>query len=137
VRARLPALLPAATAAVAAALLLAGCMLFRSPEGVGTISAEDLASRIQAGRAPVVLDVRSVGEYEEGHIPGAINIPYDEVGERLADIPASEGDEIVVHCKSGVRARMAERTLQDVGYTNLRHLEGDMQGWVAAGHPID
>jgi rhodanese-related sulfurtransferase len=83
----------------------------------------------------VVLDVRTPEEYAAGHVPGAVNIPYDQVGTRLSEIPKT--DEVVLYCRSGRRAALAAETLSAAGYTKLAHLAGDMQGWTAAGLPVD
>lgn len=86
--------------------------------------------------APVlVLDVRTPEEFAAGHVPGAVNIPYDLVDERLSEIPKT--DEVVLYCRSGRRAALAAETLSAAGYTKLAHLTGDMQGWTAAGLPVE
>ena len=52
------------------------------------ISPDELHRRNQADSAPTVIDVRSPDEYRAGHLPGAVNLPADQLQERLADIPA-------------------------------------------------
>ena len=82
-----------------------------------------------------VLDVRTPQEFATGHVPGAVNIPYDQVPSHLGEIP--KDDEIVLYCHSGRRAGLAAEELAANGYTKLAHLEGDMQGWQKAGRPVD
>ena len=82
-----------------------------------------------------VLDVRTPQEYAEGHVPGAVNVPYDQLASRLADIPKDK--DVVLYCKSGRRAGIAAETLTANGYTRLSHLEGDMPAWVAKGRPVE
>lgn len=82
-----------------------------------------------------VLDVRTPQEFAAGHVPGAVNIPYDQVPSHLGEIP--KDDEIVLYCHSGRRAGLAAEELAANGYTKLAHLEGDMQGWQKAGRPVD
>lgn len=123
--------------AIAAALLLNACGgTTESPTGT-SITAADLADRIQAGASPLVLDVRTSEEYGSGHIPGAVNIPYDELPARLSELPVEKSTEIVVHCQSGRRAQVAEGTLRESGYSNVRDLAGHWQGWRAAELPIE
>jgi rhodanese-related sulfurtransferase len=117
------------------ALLLAGCGASVEASSDGAISPEELAHRIESGSAPVVLDVRSRDEFAGGHIPGAINIPYDEIDARRSEIPASASDEIVVLCQSGGRARIAEQTLREQGHDNVRDLTGHWKEWRARGLP--
>jgi rhodanese-related sulfurtransferase len=82
----------------------------------------------------LVLDVRTPQEYAEGHVPGAVNVPYDQLPSRLAEVPKDK--DVVLYCKSGRRAGIAADVLAANGYTRLSHLEGDMNAWVEKGRPI-
>lgn len=82
-----------------------------------------------------VLDVRSPEEFKEGHVPGAVNVPYDQIAARLADVPKDK--DVVLYCRSGRRAGIAAEVLQANGYTRLSHLEGDMNAWVEKGRPVE
>ena len=82
-----------------------------------------------------VLDVRTPQEYAEGHVPGAVNVPYDQLASRLADVPRDK--DVVLYCKSGRRAGIAADVLAANGYTRLSHLEGDMPAWAAKGHAVE
>jgi rhodanese-related sulfurtransferase len=82
-----------------------------------------------------VLDVRTPQEYAEGHVPGAVNVPYDQLASRLAEVPKDK--DVVLYCKSGRRAGIAADVLAANGYTRLSHLEGDMPAWVAKGHAVE
>ena len=116
-------------------LILSGCG--PAPEQtVGTLSGQDLMARLDAGDAPLILDVRTPAEYAAGHIPGAVNIPHDALGARLAELGGDRDREIVVHCQSGRRAATAEELLTDAGYTGVAHLDGDMVGWRSADLPV-
>lgn len=97
------------------------------PEGV--IDSAELAERIGAGTAPLILDVRSDDEYAAGHIAGAQHIPYDVLATRLDELDASSGAEIVVYCHSGRRAGIAGDVLRSHGFTGVRDLEGHWQDW--------
>ena len=86
-------------------------------------------------QAPFVLDVRAPEEFVTGHVPGAVNIPYDQVAARLAEVPKDK--DVVLYCRSGRRAAMAAEVLAAQGYTRLMHLEGDMPAWIAQGRPVE
>ena len=101
------------------------------------ISVAELADRIEAGSPPLVLDVRSRREYAQGHIPGAINIPHDELSSRRGELPGAKSEEIVVHCHSGKRAQLAEEMLREIGFSNVRDLLGHWQEWQAARLPVE
>jgi rhodanese-related sulfurtransferase len=119
--------------AIAASLLLGACES-NVEESAGTpISAAELVDRIHAGSPPFVLDVRTPEEYASGHIPGAINIPHDELGTRIQELPTTKSEEIVVHCQSGRRAQLAGATLRGDGYSNVRDLDGHWESWQASG----
>ena len=83
----------------------------------------------------LVLDTRSPEEFAKGHIAGAINIPHTEVKNKL-DWLKTFDQTIVVHCRSGRRALVAEQALLDANFTKLKHLEGDMKAWVAQELPL-
>lgn len=99
------------------------------------ISQQELVAQIEAGTAPLILDVRTVAEYEAGHIPGAINIHFRDIKERLDEIPQSE--QIVVYCERGIRANIAAETLREAGIDSLLQLEGDMVLWRENSLPLE
>lgn len=102
------------------------------------IGAEELLEREAASDpALVVLDVRTAEEFADGHVPGAINVPHDQIEGRLGELAGLRDKDLVVYCKSGRRAALALEVLGKHGYTKLRHLDGDMQGWTAAGRPVE
>ena len=82
-----------------------------------------------------VLDVRTPAEYAEGHVPGAVNVPHDQIASRLAEVPKDK--DVVLYCRSGRRAALAADVLTAHGYTRLSHLEGDMQAWVEKGRTVE
>jgi rhodanese-related sulfurtransferase len=110
-----------------------------SPRGAGPMNktAAELAEQIQSSQAPLILDVRSKKEYAEGHIPGAVNIPHDQLDSRLSEIDAAKTHEIVVHCRSGYRAEIAAKILIEAGYSDVYDLDGHMNGWQSGGYPIE
>jgi rhodanese-related sulfurtransferase len=85
------------------------------------------------GNSPLVLDVRSGEEFASGHVPGAVNVPYDQVAARVAELGAPR--EVVVYCERGPRASKAAAVLSGAGFA-VRHLVGHMSGWREAGFPI-
>jgi rhodanese-related sulfurtransferase len=89
----------------------------------------------KSGEQAFVLDVRAPEEFVTGHVPGAVNIPYDQVAARLAEVPKDK--DVVLYCRSGRRAGMAAEALAANGYTRLKHLEGDMTAWIERGRPVE
>lgn len=101
-----------------------------------TVDAATLGELIAAGRAPRLLDVRTPGEFEATHIPGAYNVPLDLLREHRAELRAHLDEDVVLICRSGARAGQAERALATVGLSNLRVLDGGMLAWQAASAPV-
>lgn len=92
------------------------------PEPV-KITAEEAHERMASG-TPVVVDVRTAGEYAESHIPGSILIPNEEIGaEPPVQLPVLDA-EILIYCRSGNRSAQAATKLSDMGYTNLSDFGG-------------
>ena len=101
------------------------------------ISQNDLLQKLDEGSALLIIDVRTQGEYQSGHVPQAINIPHYQLASRLAELPTTKDLEIVTYCEQGPRAGVAENILQKAGFTAVRHLEGDMSSWRHNGLPIE
>ncbi len=124
--------------AIVLGALVATAALAEDPESskVASITAAELQARRESGvAAPVVIDVRTAGEYASGHIPGAVNIPFDQVARRIAEIDAPHG--VALYCMVGPRARKGESALLAAGYENVLHLEGGLAAWLAAGLPVE
>jgi rhodanese-related sulfurtransferase len=105
--------------------------------GAVLVTQEEMLRMIDAGTAPMILDVRTAEEYAEGHVPGAINISHDELADRLAEIEAAKEAGVIVYCRSGRRAGIAEALLLGQGYADVQHLEGDMLAWLEAARPTE
>ena len=92
------------------------------------IIVEELKERMDSGTAPLVIDVREEYEYDEFNI-GVKNIPMGEIVAKLPELEAHKNDEIVVHCRSGVRSANIQAFLKQQGFTNVRNLTGGMLEW--------
>jgi len=102
------------------------------------IKPETLLERAkQADESFVILDVRTPEEFSQGHVPGAINIPHDKLGDRIGELMGDRNKEVVLYCRTGRRAGLAADTLRANGFTKLLHLEGDMQQWTETKRPIE
>ncbi len=100
------------------------------------ITSADLVKRLEGEDVPVILDVRSPEEFADGHIPGAINVPYDQIAANLDSLESFLTAEIVVYCRTGRRAGVAEKALREAGFTQVVDLEGHMISWNEAGLPV-
>jgi rhodanese-related sulfurtransferase len=103
---------------------------------VAPITQEEVLARLGSGQDTVVLDVRTAQEFAAGHVPGAINIPHDQVEARIGELEHARDREIVVYCRTGRRSDLALQILAARGFSKLLHLEGDYLAWQAAGRPV-
>ena len=96
------------------------------------MTSRDLLARIDAGVAPLVVDVRTRREFASGHVPGAINVPLTSLA-LGAQVPGGGDAPVVVYCGHGPRARMAASLMRRAGCRQIQFLEGHMAGWRKAG----
>lgn len=100
--------------------------MLRSLFGLGPKT--DLTAILQKGAT--ILDVRSPGEFAQGHVKGAMNIPLDQLQRSTAKVP--KGRPVITCCRSGARSGMAEGILRKAGFeaynggpwTNVQKLKG-------------
>lgn len=72
----------------------------------------------------LVIDVRTQPEYDAGHVEGAILIPYDVIGQRIADVTTDKQQQLVVYCRTGRRSGIARRQLMQMGYVKVEDVGG-------------
>ncbi len=109
----------------------------QSSVDVPEISQTELLELTKSDPSLLILDVRSPQEYAQGRVPQAKLIPHTELQSRLAEISDAKNSPVVVYCKSGYRAGIAESILIEAGFSNVMHLAGDMSGWISAKQPIE
>lgn len=84
----------------------------------------------------VILDVRRTDEFSEGHIPGAMNIPLDQVEAQIDKLKSYKS--IYIHCKRGGRAKSAFEVLTNAGLKNLICVhDAGMDAWIESGFPVE
>jgi len=103
---------------------------------VAAISVEELDSLMNAGSGVIVVDVRAENEYDHGHIKGAILIPRGVLEFKALALLPDTMAVLAVYCRIDGRAAMAAKTLTDLGYKNVRYLEGGFKKWVESGCSI-
>jgi phage shock protein E len=68
---------------------------------------------------PLVIDVRTVQEWDKGHLEGAVLIPYDQIGERIGSVVKDKSQRIYVYCRTGHRSHIAKEALEKLGYKDI------------------
>jgi phage shock protein E len=109
----------------------------RAKEAARSITPVELLARIDRGDRLHILDVRTEGEFASGHVPGAVNIPFNRVLSRLSDVPGSADAELFLYCGHGPRAYMAAAALRTLGRTRIVYLSGHFAEWRSAGLRVD
>ena len=88
------------------------------------ITAEEAKKIMASGEEHIILDTREQDEFDEGHIPGAILIPYTEIENKAEEMLPDKDKLILVYCRSGRRSKIAAESLAKLGYTNVKEFGG-------------
>ena len=88
------------------------------------ITAEDAKKIMDSGEEHIILDTREQYEFDEGHIKGAILIPYTEIESKAEQMLPDKNKLILVYCRSGRRSKIAAESLAKLGYTNVKEFGG-------------
>jgi rhodanese-related sulfurtransferase len=118
-------------------------LVAEAKQRVVNLTVADVAAEIEAGD-PLIADIREPAERDEnGSIPGAISAPRGML-EFYADLTSpyhrAELDpnrRVILHCAAGGRSALAADTLQQMGYTDVAHLDGGFTAWKQAGQPVE
>ncbi len=131
------------TLVLAVLAVLAFRFLPRIMAGVPFLDAGEVKRKLDSGEVEVVVDVRTPNEYgmKDGHIPGAVNLPFGDIAIRLKslgeDLAPFKELPVIVTCASEQRASHAVRALKKAGFTKLSVLKGGMRAWKRAGLPLE
>jgi len=91
------------------------------------LTSEVLAERLASGQPPLVVDVRTASEWEEGHLDGALHLVLDDLEQHFERLPRDR--ELVVVCRSGYRSSIAASLIQRAGFAQVTDLIGGMDAW--------
>lgn len=101
-------------------------------EPLADVTVDQLAAADNA----FVIDVRTAGEYASGHVPGAVNLPVDQVADGFSALDIPEGAEVYAICQAGGRSARAASILAAQGVA-VHNVTGGTGAWIAAGHPTE
>jgi rhodanese-related sulfurtransferase len=110
-----------------AALLLTACAQEKDNDREAiymNITAQEAKEIMDTQEGYIILDVREQDEFDQGHIPGAILIPYTQIDFKAEDMLPDQDQLILVYCRSGRRSKIAAEALVDLGYTNIKEFGG-------------
>ncbi|HEY3355877.1 MAG TPA: rhodanese-like domain-containing protein [Polyangia bacterium] len=120
-----------------AALLAVGCRGVVAPlAGAPEIDAAELGRALAGAAPPVVLDVRPAPDYRQGHVPGALTVPFAALDGYLAAGRVPAGREVVTVCDRGNRSALAVPKVRAWGVARVASLRGGLEAWEARGLPV-
>ena len=104
---------------------------------VELIDVHQLKQRIEnPDEVLILLDVRTLEEYQSGHIKDAVNVPHDQLILNVNVLDQYRNQSIVVFCRSGRRAQLVIDTLIENKFNQIVDLEGDILAWKTSGFPV-
>jgi rhodanese-related sulfurtransferase len=106
---------------------------------VSTITRDELKAALEGPAKPILVEALPAKYYLDKHLPGAINIPHDEVDALAPTLLADIGAPIVVYCANGPcrNSGFAAARLAELGYTNVRDYHEGKADWIEAGLPVE
>ncbi|CAN5736577.1 rhodanese-like domain-containing protein [soil metagenome] len=106
---------------------------------VTKIDRDELKVRIEESNGLVVVEALGPSYFEDAHLPGALNLPHDQVDEFAPQLLPDKDAEIVVYCSNLAcqNSVQASRRLVELGYTRVFEYEDGKQDWIEAGLPVD
>ena len=103
-------------------------------QGFVNVSVEETIQFISSKEDIVILDVRTLSEYDSGHLADSVFLPLQELGERINEL--DKEDFIIVHCKKGGRSLSASNILVENGFENVHNMVGGFDAWIGSGYEI-
>ncbi len=100
------------------------------------VSANDLECLLKEDSTVTLIDARTAEEFDEGHVPGAINVPIADLKEFASSRNSASDEPVVTMCGSTGRGEKAATALSDAGMKNLQVLQGGLKAWREAGLPV-
>ncbi|MEA3448976.1 MAG: rhodanese-like domain-containing protein [Bacteroidota bacterium] len=111
-------------------------MVTAAKANISQVSVDDAKALLDKG-GYVFLDVRTRKEFKMGHIPGAVSLARGLLEFKIAKKVPDKNANIIIYCKSGGRGSLATNTLGQMGYNNVKNMDGGWKAWIKAGYPID
>lgn len=96
---------------------------------IQTLTVDELKALRASNSEHILIDVREQDEYDAGHIDGSIHLPMGELAAKIDDFAKEKDQLIVLHCAAGRRSALSAEELQNLGYTNVKSLEGGFNAW--------
>lgn len=116
--------------------LLFGSQISQAMHGIKSVGSSQAVLLINRDKG-VVVDVREVKEFEEGHIPGAVNLPLSQLASRAGELNRYKQQPVVVACRSGHRSVRGAVMLRKQGFETVYNLQGGLLAWERDNLPTE
>jgi len=105
---------------------------------VTSISRDEIKGKLDRGDSVLLVEALPPRYYEDMHLPGAINLPHDQVEQLAASLLPDKSAEIIVYCANlpCPNSEIAAKRLMQLGYTNVKEYREGKQDWFEAGFPV-
>lgn len=118
-----------------------GQMVAATKKQIKTINMQQFKEAFDTKQVGVLIDVRQENEYEDGFVPGAVNVPRGLIEFRIwkqLGFPkqVDMATQMTLYCLSGARCALATKSLQDLGFTNVTSVDMKFEDWEKAGYPV-
>src|SRR2546427_3578975 len=108
-------------------------LLAQTKAEIEQIDAASLEALLDSDAPPVLVDVRELDEWDEGHLPDAVHVPRGHLESRIERVAPDRDAPVVLYCSSGNRSALAAKTLEELGYTHVSSLAPGYTGWKRDG----
>ena len=100
---------------------------------ISEVTPQQVKADMDAGKAVILLDVRDAAEFDAGHLPKAMNISRGLLEFKIGGMIADKNANIVLYCRTDARSALATAVLQEMGYSNVKNMQGAFKAWGEAG----
>lgn len=115
-------------------MLISGCT---QSQNITSLDAAQFEKKLKEKADKIILDVRTAGEFADGHLPGAVMIDYYKSDFRQQVNKLDKTKPVFVYCASGVRSSSAAKILSQSGFTEVYNLQGGIHAWYRSGKPVE
>lgn len=100
------------------------------------ISVDELFKKYHSGESPLMIDVRGVEDYNDGHIPDSVSIPMLQLDSKFEELEEYKPKEVVTMCPGGGLSLAAVDIMREAGFKDVKSLKGGTDEWQKKGYPI-
>ena len=101
-----------------------------------TISSKDLLGLMSQNKELIIVDSRATEDFKNGHLNGAVNLPFLSLQNMTRALNKDKGKEIVIYCENGERSKKISDILSNLGFSKIKNLDGGIAAWTNSGGEV-